>query len=183
MPELRTHETPRQRTPFLAPPVLGGSGGATTEAAAKLARDDLRRQIAALERKLGELFASAFPRQGIEWRVGAVGGPRVLGVAELERVRDALVVRLRDAQGELGRRAEAEEANRALIESMIAQPERHSWVKVSNEDIGEGECRHWHSRPKWGILGMFLGWWRVKLSSGCPLAKGERPSPSVSRSA
>ena len=54
------------------------------------ARQDLRRQIALLEKRLGELFASAFPRQGIEWTVGAVGGPRVLGVAELERVRDAL---------------------------------------------------------------------------------------------
>ncbi len=26
--------------------------------------------------------------------------------------------------------------------------------------------------PRWGIIGMFLGWWRVKLSSGCPLATG-----------
>jgi hypothetical protein len=178
MPELRTTEDVAQRMPFEAPPGLGGSGHAVATDAARVARDDLRRQIAALERKLGELFASAFPRQGIEWRVGAVGGPRVLDAGELERVRDALVVRLRDAQSELGRRAEAEEANRALVESMIAEPERHHWVKVSNEDIGEGECRHWHSRPRWGILGMLLGWWRVKLSSGCPLAKGSQPLPS-----
>jgi hypothetical protein len=68
-----------------------------------------------------------------------------------------------------------EEANRALIESMIAEPERHRWVKVSNQEIGEGECRHWHSRPRWGILGMLLGWWRIKLSSGCPLARGSAP--------
>ena len=169
--------------PFAAPALAGGGGSSTVVVTERLVRDDLRRQIAALERKLGELFASAFPRQGIDWRVGAVGGPRVLDAGELERVRDALVVRLREAQIEVGRRAEGEEANRGLIESMIAQPERHPWVKVSNEDIGEGECRHWHSRPRWGILGMFLGWWRVKLSSGCPLAKGERPSPSVSRSA
>ena len=156
--------------PFEAPALAGGAGGATTVTTERLARDDLRRQIAALERKLGELFASAFPRKGIEWRVGAVGGPRVLDVGDLERVRDALVVRLRTAQAEVARRADAEEANRALIESMIAQPDRHRWVKISNEHIGEGECRHWHSRPRWGILGMLLGWWRVKLSSGCPLA-------------
>jgi hypothetical protein len=179
MPQLRIQEELEQRTPFSAPPALAGSAGAVTTDSPKLARDDLRRQIGALERKLAELFASAFPRQGIEWRVGAVGGPKVLDVAELERVRDALVVRLRDAQAELGRRAEAEEANRALIESMIAQPERHHWVKVSNADIGEGECRHWHSRPRWGILGMLLGWWRVKLSSGCPLAEGASPSPII----
>ena len=156
--------------PFEAPALAGGAGGATTVTTERLARDDLRRQIAALERKLGELFASAFPRKGIEWRVGAVGGPRVLDVGDLERVRDALVVRLRTAQAEVARRADAEEANRALIESMIAQPDQHRWVKISNEHIGEGECRHWHSRPRWGILGMLLGWWRVKLSSGCPLA-------------
>ena len=99
----------------------------------------------------------------------------MLGVADLERVRDALVVRLREAGAELGRRGEAEESNRGLIEAMIAEPHRYRWVRVSNEDVGEAECRHWHSRPRWGILGMLLGWWRVKLSSGCPLAEGLRP--------
>jgi len=72
--------------------------------AERRARVELRRQIGALERQLGELFASAFPRHGIDWSVAAVGGPRVLGIAELERVRDALAVRLREAQAELGRR-------------------------------------------------------------------------------
>jgi hypothetical protein len=141
----------------------------------RLARQDLRRQIAQLEGRLGELFASAFPRQGIEWTVGAVGGPRVLGVAELERVRDALAVRLREAQGELDRRGAIEEQNRGLVEAMVAEPERYRWVRVSNEDVGERGCRHWHSRPRWGILGMLMGWWRVKLSSGCPLVEGLRP--------
>ncbi|MGH2985409.1 MAG: MgtC/SapB family protein [Solirubrobacterales bacterium] len=144
------------------------------------ARDDLRRQIAELDRRLGELFASAFPRPGFEWGIGAVGGPRMLSTGELERVRDALALRLRDAQAELARRADAEEANRVLVERMIAAPERHRWVIVSNEDIGERGCRHWHSRPRWGILGMLLGWWRVRLSSGCPLAEGLRPpAPQV----
>jgi hypothetical protein len=144
------------------------------ELSERRARGELRRQIGALERQLGELFASAFPRQGIDWSVGAVGGPRVLGMAELERVRDGLAVRLRDAQAELGRRGEVEETNRGLLESMIADPREHRWVRVSAEDIGEPSCRQWHSRPRWGILGMLMGWWRVKLSSGCPLAKGQR---------
>jgi hypothetical protein len=136
------------------------------------ARDELRRQIAQLEKRLGELFASAFPRTGIDWSVPAVGGPRVLGVAELERVRDGLAVRLREAQTELARQGEIEEANRGLLESMIATPERYRWVRVAAEDIGEPACQHWHSRPRWGILGMLFGWWRVKHSSGCPLAAG-----------
>lgn len=146
----------------------------TDEGVERRVRDDLRRQIGALERQLGELFASAFPRPGIEWGVGAVGGPRVLGIGELERVRDALVVRVRTAQAELHRRGEAEEANRGLLESMISDPRGHRWVRISAEDIGDPGCRHWHARPRWGILGMLIGWWRVKLSSGCPLAKARR---------
>jgi len=138
-------------------------------------RQDLRRQIASLEKRLGELFASAFPRKQIEWNVAAVGGPRVLDTADLERVRDGLAVRLREAQAELGRRGEIEEANRGLLESMIVAPERHRWLRISAEDVGEPPCHHWHSRPRWGLLGMLMGWWRVKLSSGCPLAEGPRP--------
>lgn len=149
--------------------------------AERSARHDLREQISSLERRLGELFGDAFPRQGIEWRVGAVGGPRVLGISELERVRDALAFRLREAHAELGRRVDAEQANRGLLEDVIAAPERHRWVRVSNEDIGEPGCRHWHSRPRWGIVGMLLNWWRVKLSSGCPLVSAGRVlAPRVS---
>ena len=79
---------------------------------------------------------------------------------------------MRDARAELGRRADVEEANRGLLERMIAAPDRHRWVIVSNEDIGEPGCRHWHARPRWGLLGMLMGWWRIRLSSGCPLAEG-----------
>ncbi len=156
-------------------------GTRVTEGTERLARQDLRRQIAGLERRLGELFASAFPRRGFEWRVGAVGGPRVLSTGDLERVRDALAVRLRDAQAELGRQAEVEEANRGLLERLIADPDEHRWVIVSNQDIGERGCKHWHSRPRWGILGMLMGWWRVRVSSGCPLAGGLRPPARIAK--
>jgi len=138
----------------------------------RVVRDQLRSQIARLERELGELWSTAFPRQGIDWSVGAAGGPRVLGAADLERVRDALVVRVRDAQTEIARRADVEEQNRNLVERMIAEPEHYHWVQVSNEDVGERECKHWHARPRWGVLGLLLNWWRVKVSSGCPLAMG-----------
>jgi hypothetical protein len=43
-------------------------------------------------------------------------------------------------------------------------------VRVSHEDIGEPGCRHWHVRPRWSFIGMLMGWWRVVISSGCPLA-------------
>ena len=93
----------------------------------------------------------------------------MLGVGELEEVRDALALRVAEARGEIDRRGEIEEAKRGVLERMIAEPAEHKWVRISNEDIGETGCRHWHSRPRFGLLGMLMGWWRVKLSSGCPL--------------
>lgn len=134
------------------------------------ARAELRRQVARLERRLAELFASAFGHGTIEWSVPAPpGGPRILGVGELEQVRDEMAVRIADVRVLLDEQAAVEESNRQLIERMLEEPERFKWVRVSNADIGERGCFHWHVRPRWGILGMFLGWWRVKLSSGCPL--------------
>jgi len=169
--ELLEHESKTRWDPAAAAAPLREYGrDAETDTGA--ARRSLRRQIAQLERELSELFASSFPRHGIDWAVGAAGGPRVLGIAELERVRDALVDRLAQSRAEIGRRAVAEESNRALVERMIADPAAHQWVRVRGEDAGERSCKHWHSRPRWGLLGMILGWWRVKLSSGCPLASG-----------
>jgi hypothetical protein len=139
------------------------------------ARADLRRQIAAMELELARLFGSAFPRKGIEFGVPGMGGPRLLSVDELERVRDSLAARLQDVKGRLHDHTYVEGLHRELIEEMNVDPASHKWVRVSNEDIGEPGCKHWHSRPKWGVLGMLLGWWRVKISSGCPLAKGLRP--------
>ena len=179
MPELLEHSVPtgsRSTVPNGAriPPAAGGRAR-VREDTDRRARDDLRRQIGELERQLGELFSSAFPRNGIEFGVPAAGGPRVLGVADLEAVRDALATRLQKARADLSRRVDLEEDNRGLLEEMIAEPEQYRWVRVSNEDIGEPGCRHWHSRPRWGLLGMILRWWRVKLSSGCPFPPGARP--------
>ena len=171
MPELLEYEHSAPETPseLLAPVDEDARHGSE-----RVARNDLRDQIARLERRLGEAFAAAFPRPGIDWRVGAAGGPRVLGTGDLERVRDALVYRLREAEAELARRKRAEAANRALIEEMVASPQRHRWVRVSNRDLGEPGCLHWHSRPRWGLVGILLNWWRVKISSGCPLAGVDR---------
>lgn len=153
-------------------PPPGAARGSRVGVDERAACRSLRMQIARLERELAELFAGTAPRAGIEWRVGARGGPRVLGFADLERTRDALATRLVEARAEIGRRAEREEAKRALVERMIADPAGHRWVRVRGEEVGERGCKHWHSRPRWGLLGMIAGWWRVKLSSGCPLASG-----------
>lgn len=147
----------------------------------RAARADLRRQIAALELALARLFGSAFPRKGIDFSVEGMGGPRLLSVDELERVRDALAARLQDVKGCLNDVAYVEQKNRWLIEEMTSDPASHKWVRVYNEDIGEPGCRNWHAKPKWGLLGLLMGWWRVKVSSGCPLAEGLRPPELVPR--
>ena len=139
------------------------------------ARADLRRQIAAMELALARLFGSAFPRKGIDFSVPGMGGPRLLSVDELEKVRDGLAARIQEVRADLHDYAVVEESNRELIEEMTADPAPHKWVRVYNEDIGEPGCKHWHAKPSWGVLGMLLGWWRVKISSGCPLAEGLRP--------
>jgi hypothetical protein len=134
----------------------------------KLARAELRRQIGKLERELAGLVAEGLGRVVVPHRVEAAGPPRVLGLGELEEVRDALATRLSDAHRALAERAAFEGANRALLEDLLAAPEEHRWVRVSRADVGLPGCGHWHSRPVLGPLGMLMGWWRVKVSSGCP---------------
>ena len=138
----------------------------------RAARHSLLGQIAKLESELASLFCSAYPRTGFDWKVASRGGPRILSLGELERVRDELAERLEVNRRELSDRALVEEQNRRLIEEMLLEPEKHRWVRVGNCDIGEPGCHHWHVRPRFGLLGMLMGWWRVRISSGCPLAMG-----------
>ncbi len=56
----------------------------------------------------------------------------------------------------------------AQIEALVADPGSHKWERVSNDDIGEPGCKYYHSTPRLGLVGMLMGWWRVKISSGCP---------------
>jgi hypothetical protein len=136
------------------------------------ARRDLLDQIERLEGELNALVVASWPRKGIDVSVPARGGPRLLTFAEVEQLRDDLAYRLDLARGERAAIARREEECRLLIEDMLLAPEKHKWVRVSNEDIGEPGCKHWHVRPRWGPFGMLMDWWRVKISSGCPLAQG-----------
>jgi hypothetical protein len=137
----------------------------------RLARVELRRQIGRLEHELGRLAAEAFPRLKIDTYVPAsFSEPRVAGLAELEQVRDALAERISAAHIALRERSVVETRNRELLEQMLAAPAEHKWVRISRADVGEPGCGAWHSRPRLGPLGMLMGWWRVKVSSGCPLS-------------
>jgi hypothetical protein len=137
----------------------------------RLARAELRRQIGRLEAQLGSLLSDAFRRVRIDAGVAAVASePRALGLGDLEAIRDSLATRIGVARRRLRERAELETRNRELLERMLEAPAEHKWLRISRADIGEPGCGHWHSRPRLGPLGMLMGWWRVKVSSGCPLA-------------
>jgi hypothetical protein len=136
----------------------------------RAARRTLLDQVAHLEEELSQLFCSVWPRQGFQFSVGGRGGPRLLELAELEELRDELAGRVQHVRRALSDRTYAEEQNRRLIEEMLLDPAGHRWIRVSNEDIGEPGCKHWHVRPRWSFIGMLMGWWRVVISSGCPLS-------------
>ncbi|MDQ3936179.1 MAG: hypothetical protein M3340_16275, partial [Actinomycetota bacterium] len=95
-------------------------------------------------------------------------GPRLLGVEELERERDRLATALRGARRERERIGERQQEMRALREEVLLDPAAHPYVRVSNADIGEPGCHDWHVRPRLGLLGALMRWWRVVVSSGCP---------------
>jgi hypothetical protein len=148
------------------------------------ARRTLRAQIARLERELGETIAAAFPHvhdadtvafdENVPFRIAgpltSSTGPRLLGLGELERVRDDLAERIRRARVVVADRAELEADARALLEEMLREPTRHKWVRLPVADLGEPGCGAYQVRPRLGIIGMLMGWWHIKLSSGCPTA-------------
>jgi hypothetical protein len=156
----------------LAAPAFGGE--IVEEAPARRA---LRGQIARRERELARLTVEVKPRDGIAWSIGGEGGPRLLGIGELERMRDDLAERLHEVRETLAARAAREAEKRALLERMLRDPGRHRFVRVSAADVGEPGCGVWHVRPRLGLIGMLMGWWQVKLSSGCPLPRaGAEPA-------
>jgi hypothetical protein len=114
----------------------------------RAARADLRAQIAALEAR-GAGVPSA-------------GGPRVLSLGELERVRDGLAARVASGGGR------EQEAARVKLERMLADPRGHRWARVPLDALGEPGCGAYVVRPRLGLIGILAGWWEVKLSSGCP---------------
>ncbi len=136
----------------------------------RAARSQLRDQIATLEAQLSDAVIGAFPEGGAHSSVRAPGGPRVLTLGELERIRDALADRVAQARALLAERGERQEASRALLERMLLEPGRYKFVRVAKRDLGDSGCGVWHVRPRLGLIGMLMGWWQVKLSSGCPLA-------------
>lgn len=148
------------------------------------ARRALRTQIARLEGELADAFVTAYPMGGLDrGPVGAPRDPRLLDLGELERVRDELAERLSDARATIAEQAALQEANRLYLERMLLEPGKHRFAQISCRDLGEPGCGAWQVRPRLGLIGMLMGWWQVKLSSGCPLPGGRElvPGPDEPR--
>jgi hypothetical protein len=143
----------------------------------RAARRSLRAQIARLERELGDAFVTAFPMGGLEHPVTPQGRPRLLALGELERVRDDLAERVHAARQSITRRADEQAEKRVMLERMLLEPGRYRFYRIARSELGESGCGVWQVRPRMGLIGMLMGWWQVKLSSGCPLPRGRGLAP------
>jgi hypothetical protein len=143
-----------------------------TEDAERAARRTLRSQIASLERQLADAFVTAFPIGGLPLPADHRAEPRLLDLGELEQVRDELTERLHRARATIAERADEQAAKRLCLERMFLEPGKYRFARISRAELGEPGCGVWQVRPRMGLIGMLMGWWQVKLSSGCPLPRG-----------
>jgi DNA-binding transcriptional regulator YhcF (GntR family) len=132
------------------------------------ARRELRRQIARLEAELASYPRELQPPPEPEARPHH--GGRVAGVEELERTRDALLDRVAQVREASARRERRRTKARGHVEEMVRDPAAHKWQWVSSEETGDPDCKEWRVTPRFGPVGAAMGWWRIKVSGGCPLA-------------
>jgi len=158
------------------PPAVGkGPGDGRVELGERAARSSLRAQVARLEHELSAIVAEGFPFIAAPAPAAdEVVGPCLLSLEELERSRDRLAGRVGEFRRMAADRVEHERRAHELLERMQLEPGRHKFVRLPVSDLGQGGCGVWQVRPRLGLIGMLAGWWQVKLSSGCPLARGSR---------
>ena len=135
------------------------------EADEAAARRELRRQIARLE---AELAAYPEARSSRERHPLLRPKAHVAGFAELSRTRDEMIELLRDARAKAEVAGEREQRARGRRERIIGEPDAHRWEAVANDECGDPGCGELRAVPRFGPVGAIAGWWRVKVSSGCP---------------
>jgi hypothetical protein len=143
-------------------PLVGGDERA--------ARRSLRAQVAQLESRLAALTVDTYPHVVPRLPTGPAGAARLLSLGDLERERDRLVARLAAAERAAAEQAAHQARARLELERMLADPPAHKWRRIANHDLGVPGCTVYEVRPRLGPLGLLMDWWRVKVSSGCPLA-------------
>ncbi|GAA4843001.1 hypothetical protein GCM10023201_37000 [Actinomycetospora corticicola] len=133
-------------------------------------RRGMREQVAELQERLRRVLEADWAPEVLAAAavVPVAERPRLLDLGELERVRDDLVASLDAVRGAVLARRERHAANRALLERMFDDPDAHRGVRLTTDDLGLPGCCRWQVTPVLGLVGRLAGWWRVKVSSGCP---------------
>jgi ABC-type uncharacterized transport system involved in gliding motility auxiliary subunit len=67
-------------------------------------------------------------------------------------------------------RQERRDSAQERLEALLLDPRSNRRVRITQRELGVGGCGVWSAVPRLGPMGRLMGWWRVKLSSGCPLA-------------
>jgi hypothetical protein len=140
----------------------------TAAGADAAARRALRGQIARLERELAAIVATTVPRIAPPPGPAVARGPQLLDLAGLERARDALAARVATAHRAAAEQAVAQAAARERLQAMLADPPGHKGERIANRELGLPGCTTYAVLPRLGPVGLLTGWWRVKVSSGCP---------------
>ena len=133
------------------------------------ARRTLLLQIAGLERTLARECCEAFPDE-LELTALPHGAARIQNLEQLEVLRDALVGAVAEARQALVERDRRRESARDRLSALIDDPRANRRERITQAELGIGGCGVWSAVPRLGPMGRLMGWWRVKLSSGCPLA-------------
>jgi hypothetical protein len=131
------------------------------------ARRALRHQIARLEEELAQTLAATYPRVASTTTI-AHHGPRLLTLGQLEQTRDALATRVSQTRARVTEQRAAQRRARAQLEAMRADPRAYKGATVTNAELGLPGCTRYAVLPRLGPVGLLTGWWRVKVSSGCP---------------
>lgn len=135
------------------------------DAGAKLLRKELRQQIAWIEKEVAA-YARHERREQPPRRVpSAVPTARVTSVEDLERIRDELIDRLTHLRKEAERRGAREQRARRHVEEMVTDPGAHRGEVVTIAGAGQSDRTTWRVVPRYGPLGVILGWWRVEARS------------------
>ena len=139
----------------------------------RAARRALRAQIARLERELSDAFVTAFEMGGLDQARVATAASRgcstsVSSSRFATSSPSGCAPRVRDRAA----RPRHRRRTGVLLERMLLEPGKYRFVRIARSDLGEPGCGVWQVRPRLGLIGMLMGWWQVKLSSGCPLAGG-----------
>ena len=141
------------------------------------ARQSLRAQIARLEGELAKITASTYPPVAVTAGSATRRSPRLLDLAALECTRDELAGRVSTAHRLRAAQSASQAEARALLAAMLANPDQYRGVTITNAELGLPGCTTYRAVPR-----RFSRWWRVKVSSGCPLrstAPREPPQPQA----